>query len=187
MCRWLLDLMSAPPSTTVCAVDEVPLHAELRWTTRGAMVFDVVSLSRRVDLTSQDLAVPPAAAGFTTAPLPPLPSDVLLPRAELASLRTAPVDAPPAAPSDAQAPPPEAGLLLVNSTDELRVAWIDGFVAAWVGPGGRALLPTLVRGRYAVQWRAFLGDSWEPPETLLHAGDQRRRGERTPLLRAVLE
>jgi hypothetical protein len=92
---------------------------------------------------------------------------VLLPRAELGSLRTAPVDAPPAAPSDAQAPPPEAGLLLVNSTDELRVAWIDGFVAAWVGPGGRALLPTLVRGRYAVQWRTFLGDSWEPPETLL--------------------
>jgi hypothetical protein len=168
VCRWLLDLMSAAPSTNVCAGDEVPLHAELRWSTRGALVFDVVSLSRRIDLTQQDLAVPPAAAAFTPAPLPVPPSDVLLPRAELASLRTGPVDAPPAmTASDAQPPPPEAGLLLVNTTDELRVAWVDGFVAAWVAPGGRALLPSLVRGRYAVQWRTFLGDAWDAPETLL--------------------
>jgi hypothetical protein len=181
VCRWLLDLMSAPPSTTVCATDEVPLHAELRWSTRGALVFDVVSLTRRIDLAAQDLAVPPSAAAFTSAPLPVPPSDVILPRAELASLRTVPVDAPQAqVASDAQPPPPESGLLLVNTTDELRVAWVDGFVAAWVAPGGRALLPSLVRGRYAVQWRTFLGDAWDTPETVLTPATNDAAGARTP-------
>jgi hypothetical protein len=179
VCRWLLDLMSAPPSTAGCASDEVPLHAELRWTTRGALVFDVVSVSRRTDFTAQELAAPPGTLAFTTAPLPAALSDVLVPRAELASLRTAAVDVPPPSLADAQPPPPESGLLLLNGTDELRVAWLDGFAAAWVAPGGRAWLPSLQRGRYALEWRTFLGDSWEPAETVVAPGTNDAAGTRS--------
>jgi hypothetical protein len=167
VCRWLLDLTSAPPSTSACASDDVPMHAELRWTTRGSLVFDVLSITRRADLSPQDLAAPPASASFTTAPLPAVLSDVLLPKSELASLRTAPSDAPASANGASRPQAPDVGLLLVNSSDELRLAWIDGFAAAWVAPGGRALLSSLARGRYVVEWRTFLGDSWEPAETLL--------------------
>jgi hypothetical protein len=89
---------------------------------------------------------------------------------DLAAFRTAPVDVPPAATRDAQPPPPESGLALVNASDELRVAWIDGAPAAWIAPGARLALPSVVRGRYTVQWRTFLGDAWEPPETIVVPG-----------------
>jgi hypothetical protein len=178
LCRWLLDLMSAPPATSTCANDEVPLHAELRWTTRGALSLDVISLSRRVDLAAQELATPPAAAVFTAAPAPQALSDVLLARSELGSLRNAPTEAYQANAKDAQAPLPESGLVLVNSSDELKVAWLDGFAAAWVAPGGRAWLPSLVRGRYGLEWRTFLGDSWEPAEAVFVPGISDASGAR---------
>jgi hypothetical protein len=179
VCRWLFDLMSAPPSTAGCATDEVPLHAELRWTTRGTLVFDVVSVSRRSDFSAQDLATPPATMGFTAAPLPEVFADVLLPRAELGSLRSAPIDVTPPSAPDAQVPAPESGLLLLNTSDELRVAWLDGFAAAWVAPGGRVQLPSLVRGRYALEWRTFLGDSWEVAETVVAPGTNDAAGTRS--------
>ena len=40
--------------------------------------------------------------------------------------------------------------------------WVDAVPVAWVSPGERLLLPGLVRGRYAVQWRTVLGDAWDP-------------------------
>jgi hypothetical protein len=170
VCRLLLDLMSAPPSTLACTTDDVPLHAELHWTTQGALAFDVTSIARRLDLAAQELAAPAASLMFVSAPPPPAPAENLLTRAELAAFRTAPVDVPPAATRDAQAPAPEAGLALVNASDELRVAWIDGAPVAWVAPGARLALPSVVRGRYTVQWRTFLGDAWEPAETIVVPG-----------------
>ena len=170
LCRWLLDLMNAPPSTPACTTDEVPLHAELRWTTLGALSFDVTALARRPDLAPQEMAVPPASRAFVASP-PPVPAaELLLTRSELAAFRTAPVDVPAAEARDAQPPRPEAGLALTNSSDELRVVWVDGAPAAWLAPGGRLTLSSLVRGRYLVQWRTFLGDSWERPETVVVPG-----------------
>jgi hypothetical protein len=185
VCRLLLDLMSAHPAAAVCATDEVPLHAELRWTTQGSLVFDVTSMNRRLDLAIADLAAPPSSAAFAPGP-PPLPAgEALLTKAELAAFRTGPVDTPPGVSKDAQAPNPEAGLLLVDSTDELRVAWLDGVPVAWVAPGGRQALPSLLRGRYVLQWRTFLGDAWDPPETIVVPGTHEVGGavanrERTP-------
>jgi len=165
VCRLLLDLMSAPPSASACGADEVPLHAELRWKTQGSLVFDVTSLARRTDMPMQELAAPPSTSRFAPD-LPPLPpGGALLSKADLAALRNGPVDVPPP-PRDAGVPPPEAGLLLVDGSDELRVAWIDGVPAAWVAPGGRELLPSLVRGRYTLQWRTALGDSWSDAQTV---------------------
>jgi hypothetical protein len=170
VCRMLLDLMSAPPSVAPCALDEIPLHAEIRWMTHGLLAFDVTSLARRADMPPQELATPPASATFEPGPPPAQPADTLLPRGELASFRTAPVDVPPPGARDARAPLPDAGLLLANTTDELRVVWLDGVPVAWVAPGAQESLPTLIRGRYVVQWRTFLGDSWSPPETVAVPG-----------------
>jgi hypothetical protein len=171
VCRFLLDMMNAHPGAQVCAVDEVPLHAELRWTTQGSLTFDVSSVTRRADLPVVELAAPPATSSFTTTAPPLPPGDSLLSKAELTALRTAPGPDTPVAPGkDAQAPNTEAGLLLVDSTDELRVAWLDGVPVAWVAPGGRELLPSLQRGRYALQWRTFLGDAWEAPEVIVVPG-----------------
>jgi hypothetical protein len=170
LCRVLLDLMSADPSTAACEADEIPLHAELRWTTQGALTFDVTGIARRSDLSAQNLAAPPPSLGFEPSPPPLPPAEMALSRAELASFRTAPLEVVAAGARDAQAPPPESGLALINSSDELRVAWLDGVAVAWVAPSAREALPTLVRGRYVVQWRTFLGDGWQPPETITIPG-----------------
>ncbi|HXN32374.1 MAG TPA: hypothetical protein VN894_10950 [Polyangiaceae bacterium] len=166
VCRMLLDLMNAPPSTAACAADEMPLHADLRWTTQGALTFDVTSIARRADLVAQDLAAPPPATAFESSPLPEPPGETLVSRGELAAFRSAPVDVGPSSAPDAQPGAPDAGLLVVNSSDQLRVVWVDGVAVAWVAPGGRELLTSLLRGRYALQWRTFLGDAWEPPRMI---------------------
>ena len=152
---WLLIWFVA-----ACATDEIPLHAELRWTTEGALVFDVTSITRRVDLPVQELATPPATATFAAEPLPSSPGEVLLPRGELTAFRNAAVEAPPVTARDAQAPLPDSGLVLVNASDELRVAWLDGAPVAWVAPGARFPLNALLHGKYALQWRTFLGDAF---------------------------
>ena len=166
VCRALLDLVNVPPGASPCQADEIPLHAELRWTTQGALAYDVTNIVRRIDLPAQELAAPPATTAFASTPLPGSWGEPLLGKGELAAFRNAPIDPPPPVTRDAQAPPPDAGLVLVNSTDELRVAWLDGVPVAWVAPGGRVPLPSLVRGRYLLQWRTALGDAWEPPEPL---------------------
>jgi hypothetical protein len=166
VCRLLLDLMGGPPAASPCGNDEVPLHAELRWTTQGALSFDVIDITRHTDFVGQDLAAPPIANGFVRGS-PPLPTgEAMLAKADLAALRNGPVDVQLARGADAGPPPPDAGLLLANATDGLRVAWLDGVPVAWVAPGGSVLLPSLVRGRYVLQWRSFLGDAWEAPQTV---------------------
>jgi hypothetical protein len=177
LCGFLLELMSAPASTRVCAPDELPVHAELRWTTRGALTFDVTSIARRIDIPALDLSAPPPSLDFVAAPPSPVVAEMLLSKADLAAFRTAPVDVPLLRP-DAQTSRPDAGLLLINTSDELRVAWIDGVPVAWVAPGAQLALPMLLRGRYALQWRTFLGDSWEPADVIVAPGTSEIGGPR---------
>jgi hypothetical protein len=101
-----------------------------------------------------------------STPLPLPPAETLLSRPDLASFRAIPGEVPPAAARAPVPPAPDSGLLLVNSTDELRLAWLDGVPVAWVAPGGQESIPSLAHGRYSLQWRTFLGDAWEPPETI---------------------
>jgi len=170
VCRMLLDLMSAAQSPPACGADDLPLHAEIRWTTRGTLTFDIFALAKRADFAAQDLAAPPAVLTLVTAPPPMLPAETLVHKTELGTFRTAAVDTPPALARDAQVPMPDNGLLLMNSSDELRVVWLDGAPIGWVAPGERLALPMLQRGRYALQWRTFLGDSWEPPDLIVVPG-----------------
>jgi|CZKU01.1.fsa_nt_gi hypothetical protein len=175
VCRLLLDLMSALPSTAACDADEVPLHVELRWTTQGSLTFDVTSITRSLDLVAQDLEAPPGSLEFSASPPPQVPGETLVQRSELATFRSAPVDFPPAPPREGQDP---LGLTLLNSTDELRVAWVDGVPSAWASPGARVVLSSLPRGRYVVQWRTFLGDSWEPGVAVVVPGMSEAGGPR---------
>jgi hypothetical protein len=177
ICRMLLDLVGAPPSTVACANDEIPLHADLRWTTQGALTFDVTSIASTTHLPAQDLAAPPATATFAVEPLTGSPGEILLPKGELAAFRNAAVEVPAVSARHAPAPPPEAGLFLVNAGDELRVAWLDGAPVAWVGPGASLPVTALLRGRYTLQWRTFLGDAWDAPEQVIVPGQSTTGGD----------
>jgi hypothetical protein len=174
LCRSLLELMGAPPTTLLCGDGDVPLHAELHWTAldasppkggapppspalrtngrmAGVLAFDVLSITHRTDLSATSLAVPPPQATFLEAPFRAEGAHLLLAKSDLSAFRPAGV---------------ENTLTLVNSTDELRFVWLDGVSVAWVAPGGRIDVPGLVAGRYGLEWRTFMGDTIEPAETV---------------------
>lgn len=159
LCRLLLDLMNAPPAAPVCGVDELPLRAELRWVEHGAFSFELTGVLRRADAPAAPLAVPPSGATFGDAPAPAGSVVPMLSVAELGALRTGPSEIPPGPFAEGE------GLLVVNGTDQLRVLVLDGVPVAWAAPGARDLLRGLPRGRYAAQWRTFLGDAVEAPVT----------------------
>jgi hypothetical protein len=163
LCRLLLDLMNAPPSTPVCTPDDVPLHVEWKWVAKGGLVFETSSLVRRGDLAPALFAAPPSSASFALPALPELGAQVLVEPAELGAFRTGPADIPGLAP-DGGSPGP--GLGLANASDLLRFAWVDGAPVAWVAPGGHLSLPSLDRGRYGFAWRTFLGDAFDAPTTI---------------------
>ena len=62
------------------------------------------------------------------------------------------------------------GLVVANSTDQLRMLHVDGIPVAWVAAGAKELLPGLHRGRYNVQGRTFLGDSFDAAITQVVPG-----------------
>ena len=155
LCRLLLDLMNAPPGSSVCGLDELPVRVELRWTSRGSLSFELTGALRRTDIPTATLLVPPQTASFAAAPLPVSGVSPMLSAQELAALRTNDVDLPanPNVTGDA--------LVVANPSVELRVLFLDGVPVAWVAPQARGELRGLRRGRYIAQWRTFLGDSVE--------------------------
>jgi hypothetical protein len=159
--RALLDWMNAPPQVNVVGTDELPVHAELHWSTRGALFFEVTSITKRADLPAQSVAVPPSGASFATGALPPIVGELRVEPKDLTSLHTGPMDLGPQAASVTS-----ASLVLVNARELPRFAWIDGAPVAWVAPEGRLELAALPRGRYQLEWRTFLDDSGEGPKTL---------------------
>lgn len=154
LCRFLLDLMNAPPGTQVCGLDELPMRVELRWTGQGSLGFELTGVLKKNDLSPSGLLVPPANASFAASPLEANGVEPMLSAPELAAFRTGPVDVP--APSAGGA---TEGLSVHNATDELRLVFVDGVSAAWIAPGAQAMLTGLQRGRYNVQVRTFLGDA----------------------------
>lgn len=162
LCRFLLDLMNAPPQSLVCGVDEIPMRAELRWVSQGSLVFEVTGVLKKSDLSTASLAVPPPGASIAALPFPVAGVAPMLAPAELAALRTGPVE-PPASANAAAAPD---GLAVTNASDVLRVLYIDGVPAVWAAPGATGPVKGLQHGRYVMQWRTFLGDQIDPPVTL---------------------
>jgi len=170
LCRMLLDLMDAPPSSAVCGDGELPVRAELRWTGHGSIGFELTGVLRKADMATTPLLVPPVSAAFAPARLPAQGLQAMLSPVELAAFRTTAVDVPlpPGAPpgSPGGLPPgPGDTLVVSNPADQLRVLHVDGIPVAWASPGARDALAGLLRGRYVVQWRSFLGETLEVPVT----------------------
>lgn len=162
LCRVLLDLMNAPPSTPLCALDELPVRAELKWTNRGSLVFELTGALKKTDMSVASMLVPPPNASYAAAPFPGAGVSPMLTAAELGALRLQEIDVP-ARPSEV--PIPGDTLLVANSTLELRVLYLDGVPVAWAAPNSRGELHGLKRGKYVAQWRTFLGDAIEQPIT----------------------
>ncbi len=159
--RALLDLMNALPQTAVVSTDELPVHAELHWASRGALLFDVTSIVKRTDLSALSMAVPPSNAAFTQGALQLLASEASVDVKELASIHSGPMDLGPQAASTTS-----GSLALVNTHDTPRFAWIDGAPIAWIAPEGRLDLSPLPRGRYQVEWRTFFDDAGDAPKAM---------------------
>lgn len=164
LARVILDLISAPPQTSLATTDEIPLHAELHWTTHGGIVFDVTSLARRTDAPVATLLAPPPEASFRLAPLASVAGELVLTPTELAALHTGPVDLQSAAPA-------QGTLNVYNATDAPRVLWLDGVRVGWVAPDTRLSIPSLQRGHYQLESRTYLDDAAEPPRTVTAPGE----------------
>lgn len=153
-CRFLSELVAIDPSAAPCAVDDVPLRAQFTWPEGGSIVFEVLDVVDKTELSAAQLLVPPSGAEFARAGLPVRSSALLLSREELGALRLRPSESAAAA---------EEGLTLRNGSDVLRYVYVDAVPAALVGANRDVALSGLTRGRYLVQWRTFFGDAVDPP------------------------
>ncbi len=155
-CRFLLDLASALPRTPLCGVDEVPLYAEFRWSTKGSFVVEASSLARRPDVGGASLLVPPAQAVRAPELFPRDRAGVTLTPQELRALRHGD-------------PSSTADLEVSNPSTALSVLWLDGVPVAWLAPSASLVLQ-VAPGRYAATWRSVFGDVTTPVEPFTAPG-----------------
>ena len=157
LCRLLLDLANALPRTPACALEDVPLYAEFRWSTHGALVVEATSFARRPDVLGASLLAPPPQASPASELFPRERAGRMLSPQELRALRHGD-------------PMSVAALELSNPSTALSVAWLDGLPVAWVAPYGQLTLDGLAPGRYQLAWRSALGDVTSTPETVTAPG-----------------
>jgi hypothetical protein len=172
LCRLLIELVAADPTSAVCNDGLTPVRAEYHWAHGGRLQFEVSAIMRRQDLPFGLLFVPPAGADFKPGELPPQAAGVLLTKNELASFRTKPVNGEAPA-KDA----PGEGLVAENRTDSLRYVLIDGVPAAWLLPHSEQFLIGPLPGRYSVSWRDFLGANVDPGRVVTFPARARVGGE----------
>jgi hypothetical protein len=158
LCRTLLELLSAKPSTPLCAPDLVPVRAEYHWSEGGQLTFEVTSMVRTATLDTERLRVPPRTPSFKADRLPRLPRATLLDTSDLETLRkrAMPIDA-----RDGGVAPDE--LVATNNADTIRYLLVDGIPVVRVPARSERRLPGLRPGRYVLSWADFLGAHLEPP------------------------
>lgn len=142
--RFLVDLVSGSPGAALVGVDELPVHADIRWTDGGQLVLEVTNVLRKPALDPTLLAAPPVGAAFGDNPLPTGGLVPTLTPAELGTLRGPSTE-------------PTGPLVVVNGKPEVRVIVLDGVAVAWVAPLARAELHGLPAGRYLAATRTALG------------------------------
>jgi hypothetical protein len=161
LCRFLLELIGAEPTTEVCHAERIPLQALYRWESGGTLTFVVTSFSEKRDLPLGYLYVPPAGAKFLPGELPPSSSGVFLTQGDLARFRSRAVKT--AAPGPRA---PGEGILADNQTTTLQYLVLDGVPVAWVRPKSRQYVIGPPPGRYSVAFRDFLGATVTPVQTV---------------------
>jgi hypothetical protein len=158
LCRLLVEIVGAEPTTDVCRTDRIPLVAQYRWATSGKLSFVATSLVERKDIPYGFLNVPPPGAAFTPGELPPSASGVFLTRDDLAKFRTRPQRV--GAPSSRA---PGEGLIADNTTSALVYVLLDGVPIAWIRPKQQQYIIGPPAGRYVVSFRDFFGTDTSPP------------------------
>lgn len=162
LCRTLVEIIGVDPRSPVCVAGEVPLAAAFVWQEGGGIDFEVTSLSKRTDLPTNEVLVPPPGATYQSNGLPQSPAGVFLSREEVAAFRSAPLVLPPV--EDPRAP--GEGFVAVNETDTLAYFFLDGVPVVAVPPTEQRYVIGTARGRYVTQWRTFLGDRIGPAKTV---------------------
>jgi hypothetical protein len=162
LCRTLVEIVGVDPRTPVCIPGEVPISAAYTWQDGGGIDFEVASLSKRTDLATNDILVPPPGATYQPSGLPQSPAGVFLTKDEVAAFRSAPLVLPPV--EDPRAP--GEGFVAVNETDALAYFLLDGVPIVAVPPTEQRYVIGTARGRYVIQWRTFLGDRIGPAKTV---------------------
>jgi hypothetical protein len=160
LCRALMEIAGVDPRSPECQIGEVPLQAVYTWQEGGGVTFEVTSITRRNDIASSDMLMPPPGARYAPAGLPIAPGGIFLSREELAAFRSAPLPLPPSA----DPATPGEGFIAMNQTDMLYYVLIDGVPLVVVPPLSERYVIGTTRGRYSVQWRTFLGEVIEPPQ-----------------------
>ncbi|MEJ7729367.1 MAG: hypothetical protein WKG00_09130 [Polyangiaceae bacterium] len=156
-CRALVEIAGIDPRTAACQPGEVPLLATYSWSNGGGVTLEVTSMTRRTDLVSSEMLVPPPGATFATTGLPDAPSGIFLTADELRALRTAPL---PGAAIENNAP--GEGFIAQNHGDTLLYFLLDGIPVVAVPQGAERYVIGPQRGRYLAQWRTFLGERIYP-------------------------
>ncbi|HRI64916.1 MAG TPA: hypothetical protein PK156_11770 [Polyangium sp.] len=162
LCRMLVELVGVDPRSSVCVAGEVPLSAAYSWQEGGGLDFEVTSLSKRTDIPTNEMLVPPPGAMYQATGLPQAPAAIFLSREEVAAFRSAPLQLPPI--EDPKAP--GEGFIAVNETDMLAYFFLDGVPIVAVPPSEQRYVIGTARGRYVTQWRTFLGDRIGPAKTV---------------------
>lgn len=160
LCRALLEILGVDPRSPECVAGEVPLSASYTWQGGGGIRFEITSVSRRTDLASSDLLMPPPGPRYAASGLPATPGGTFLTRDELAAFRTGPIPAP----SSADPGAPQEGFVAVNQTEMLVYLFVDGIPVVAVPPVSERHVIGPLRGVYVVQWRTFLGETIAPPQ-----------------------
>jgi hypothetical protein len=160
LCRMLTEIIAIDPLFAPCAAEDVPLRAQYAWPEGGSIAFEVVGIADKVDFSAAlFFLVPPQGGQFAPTSAPPSGPGVFLTHDELAAFRLRPIEGSASRSLGA----PDEGLVLHNGTDSVRYAFLDTVPVASVAPNRDQDVTGLLRGRYVVQWRTFLGDSVDPP------------------------
>ncbi|HVY30089.1 MAG TPA: hypothetical protein VHB79_26210 [Polyangiaceae bacterium] len=162
LCRFVLELAGVAPHSAACRPEWVPLRAEYTWASGARLELEVTKLTRRAELPTEGLAVPPSSAVPRRAELPVPPFLALLEERELGELHSRAL--PPPDKPDPSAP--KLGLIFQNRTDLPRYLLIDGVPVVWLRADAEWLVTGLKTGRYTVQTRDLFGAEASPPKVL---------------------
>lgn len=162
LCRVMVEIAGVDPKTPICQAGEVPLFAAYAWQEGGGIGFEVTALQKRNDLPAANMLVPGPGVRHAPAGLPTVPQGIFLSREELAAFRTTPLQLPPVRDPAV----PGEGFVAVNHADRVMYLLLDGVPVVAVPPHGERYVIGPPRGRYAMQWRSFLGEKVLPPQTI---------------------
>ncbi|HTM43894.1 MAG TPA: hypothetical protein VL137_03005 [Polyangiaceae bacterium] len=158
LCRTLVELIDASPTSPACTDDRLPVRAQFQFVDGGACTFSVSEMGRKADVPG-GFAIPPRESSFRTAGLPddsPLlvEPDVL---GKLHSRDRAVTQSPTPHPST-------LGLDLENFSPNVAYLILDRVRVAMLVPYRSAHLRDLRPGKYRAFWHNFFGGSLRDPE-----------------------